>query len=920
MINLLLAIFILAGVAHLAGGYVFTMPSKLRQLPKSLTLSPTNTALQHQMKPECTKRHRICRRLHGSKPDSDGVTESSIDDANSTSTLHSQGESSESGVNPVRRLFNRARETLAHLIDPVIDADSNQDDVQHTETAVVKATNTDDEEKLIREGPGPGSDSSQNKDIIRDVENQEDTRHTSQTPHLQETNREEGNDVASERVKPRLTNFEGHDKPTTSIDIQVTPGESTNSSESDSMHVGGLTGPLRSLYRSMKRYVLEYNTFRHDKLNLAQERNDNATDLYTAQFITLLQTATDSILSSALAVHSPHDCYEFLQSVGIEPVVAAVCDSVRPARNTHHTAEVTSDSAHKVRQNRVRAVLALALLLRYDNLYQQLTARTLSTAPTSSVDGLALAERIAGSIELLDALTGMMAKQVADIAEESSPAAILQEGNATDRNVSSSRNIMTKLIGGVTALMPSAGKLSSSASTTSSTSDSNLMLNRTMVPESSLASPVSTEDLFCHVESWAALKLLHELARSNHRAAKLLRAHIGIVGAVRAFSDSDPGKCRCCRTSIIEAVSDFVIGKDNHSTTCGVIDPHNIEGNFKEMLMDVVTTEKKLVRTNTEPLTKHGLARVTKWAIGDGANCLTESSTKSSSASSPSMSSVPKWRPKIQGQRGLRILTLDGGGTKGVLSLSMLAELLRQLHLNKDAEGDRDALESRFYPHQHFDYICGTSTGGIIAAMFVLSRLSLDQAQDTYGKFVHRVFSKRSNIIKALSNKAFYCEKEFEMLLDTLLGNENELLIDCNRHNDCPRLGLVSTNILRQTPTAHLWRNYDIDYAYDAISDSISERPSGGRMGRLRSKLPPFHQLPSSAQSQGEVQIPLVSRYRGSCRIPSKDAIRATTAAPMFFTPVVYDNEVFCDGALVANNPAAIAVQEAKVRSTGCVG
>lgn len=44
----------------------------------------------------------------------------------------------------------------------------------------------------------------------------------------------------------------------------------------------------------------------------------------------------------------------------------------------------------------------------------------------------------------------------------------------------------------------------------------------------------------------------------------------------------------------------------------------------------------------------------------------------------------------------------------------------------------------------------------------------------------------------------------------------------------------------------------------------------------------------------------------------TRTAIRATTAAPTFFTPVPWAGGLYVDGALVANNPTAIAVQEAK--------
>ena len=45
-----------------------------------------------------------------------------------------------------------------------------------------------------------------------------------------------------------------------------------------------------------------------------------------------------------------------------------------------------------------------------------------------------------------------------------------------------------------------------------------------------------------------------------------------------------------------------------------------------------------------------------------------------------------------------------------------------------------------------------------------------------------------------------------------------------------------------------------------------------------------------------------------------REAIRATTAAPTYFYPLVRRGMVHSDGALLANNPTAIAIHEAKVR------
>ena len=43
-----------------------------------------------------------------------------------------------------------------------------------------------------------------------------------------------------------------------------------------------------------------------------------------------------------------------------------------------------------------------------------------------------------------------------------------------------------------------------------------------------------------------------------------------------------------------------------------------------------------------------------------------------------------------------------------------------------------------------------------------------------------------------------------------------------------------------------------------------------------------------------------------------KIALRATTAAPTFFKPLLSFDELYVDGGIVASNPAAVAVHEAR--------
>ena len=215
------------------------------------------------------------------------------------------------------------------------------------------------------------------------------------------------------------------------------------------------------------------------------------------------------------------------------------------------------------------------------------------------------------------------------------------------------------------------------------------------------------------------------------------------------------------------------------------------------------------------------------------------------------------WRPKVPGQRGLRILSFDGGGTKGVLSLAFLREIMKRVN--------RSDLE----PHQMFDIICGTSTGGIIAGLLGCKRVKLSDAELLYDNLIGEIFKQRSNL-KLVTEQAAYDEKMWENILYDLCGDQ--LFLDSNQQ-ECPRVFFVSTQVNLNPPLPMIWRNYNY--------------PPGQK-----------------------------SRYPGAFRVNLQKAVRATTAAPTFFTPVQWESGLYSDGALVANNPTAIALQEAKVRSS----
>jgi patatin-like phospholipase/acyl hydrolase len=77
----------------------------------------------------------------------------------------------------------------------------------------------------------------------------------------------------------------------------------------------------------------------------------------------------------------------------------------------------------------------------------------------------------------------------------------------------------------------------------------------------------------------------------------------------------------------------------------------------------------------------------------------------------------------------LRILSLDGGGIRGISSLYILKSLLEQAEQDREAAARNIALRRQapstttLRPCEIFDLICGTSTGGLIALL--LGRLEM---------------------------------------------------------------------------------------------------------------------------------------------------------------------------------------------------
>ncbi|XP_024114982.1 85/88 kDa calcium-independent phospholipase A2 isoform X2 [Oryzias melastigma] len=189
-----------------------------------------------------------------------------------------------------------------------------------------------------------------------------------------------------------------------------------------------------------------------------------------------------------------------------------------------------------------------------------------------------------------------------------------------------------------------------------------------------------------------------------------------------------------------------------------------------------------------------------------------------------------------------RLLCLDGGGIKGLVLIQMLIAL--------EKEAGRPTREL-------FDWVAGTSTGGILALAIVHGK-SMEYLRCLYFRMKERVFK----------GSRPYESDPLEDFLKTEFG-ENTKMTDVR----FPRVMVTSVLADRHPGELHIFRNYD--------PPSIQKEPAYSTTANFKPLTIPQEQL--------------VWR-----------AARSSGAAPTYFRPMGR----FLDGGLLANNPTLDAMTE----------
>jgi predicted acylesterase/phospholipase RssA len=263
-----------------------------------------------------------------------------------------------------------------------------------------------------------------------------------------------------------------------------------------------------------------------------------------------------------------------------------------------------------------------------------------------------------------------------------------------------------------------------------------------------------------------------------------------------------------------------------------------------------------------------------------------------------------QWIPKLPGQKGLRILCLDGGGSRGMVAVTAVRSLV-------------EAAGSGAEVADSFDILAGTSTGAIISFLTGLRQESSADAVVRYKQLIRQIFIKSAlSTPLMLFTTATYDESPFMGILSKILGDDS--MLDSRADPAVPLVFAVASK-MSSTPThVALFRNYN--YGTGEFPDPFTIDPEIAR-AELGLPLELEHpiirnskiiRLPRSTENApGTRSATNASRHPGSFRVLQRYALRASTAAPTVFKPVMMGGEMYCDGGIVASNPTAVAIHEA---------
>ena len=223
----------------------------------------------------------------------------------------------------------------------------------------------------------------------------------------------------------------------------------------------------------------------------------------------------------------------------------------------------------------------------------------------------------------------------------------------------------------------------------------------------------------------------------------------------------------------------------------------------------------------------------------------------------------------------VRILSLDGGGIRGYLSLKWLQRFIAQWGINSNELW------------KYFDVICGTSIGGIQA---------LSYAYGYSPEFLEPFFTEKGK-------KLFTVRDADEVLVGSCTT-----VTENNRQNLLEKITDVVNNEPFYRPHCP-WYTLppgDSNYGVNVLHDILVQNFADKIMQDLKTKV----LIPSYEEDTETFR--LFSNHQNASFIGFNEKIvnvaHATSAAPIYFPSVQFNNHTYIDGGIFQNNPAELGL------------
>ncbi|KAK5168911.1 uncharacterized protein LTR77_006220 [Saxophila tyrrhenica] len=266
------------------------------------------------------------------------------------------------------------------------------------------------------------------------------------------------------------------------------------------------------------------------------------------------------------------------------------------------------------------------------------------------------------------------------------------------------------------------------------------------------------------------------------------------------------------------------------------------------------------------------------------------------------------------------ILTLDGGGIRGYSSLLILKALMHEVwewevrlaeeeddgeegrvgraQAAMDTGGNESPKRKTSPPVHYFDFMYGTSTGGLIATLLGRLRMSVPEALTLYRTVGDDLFGSRRSRVPLMTK---YHHEPLERAVRSIVASR------CTDHPDCDGNDL------------HPWPEY--------LDPSVLAQPAPFSVSEPRvcqsccltathdSNISEAYLLRSYPHYYSPTAPNWITRYNeGAAPISIWRMARATTAAPFYFemlhTVLEGIPRDFKDGGIRENNPAPAALSE----------